>query len=101
MCGMRSTNAALVRETADAATVEAQLDILHRRGLRAVAVLSGEYRIGPHRDAMIARAAATLRAALARGFVHVLINIGALDAAEYDVLLDGVPRDGDGQIVPQ
>src|SRR5881397_1054851 len=35
MCGMRRTNDDLVRETADAAAAEAQLDILHRRGLRA------------------------------------------------------------------
>ena len=30
MCGMRRTNVELVRETADASTAEAQLDILHR-----------------------------------------------------------------------
>jgi 2-iminoacetate synthase len=101
MCGMRRTNADLVRETADAATIEQQLDILHRRGLRAVAILTGEYRLGPGRAAMIARAAAALRAALARGFRHVLINIGALDAGEYPVLLDGVPRAPDGRVAPQ
>jgi hypothetical protein len=80
MCGMRGDNDALVRETADAGTVEDQLAILHRRGLRAVALLTGEYRYGPRRDVMIARTAAALRTALADGFVHVLINIGALDA---------------------
>src|SRR5262245_43721489 len=101
MCGMRRTNRDLVRETADAGTIESQLDILHRRGLRAVAILTGEYRRGATRQAMIERAAATLRAALARGFRHVLINIGALDEAEYAVLLDGVPREADGRVAPQ
>ena len=101
MCGMRRANADLVRETADAATVEAQLDILHRRGLRAVAILSGEYRLGARRRAMIERAAAALRAALARDFHHVLVNIGSLDAPEYDVLLDGVPRASDGRVGPR
>ena len=31
------------------------------------------------------------RGALARGFTHVLVNIGALDAPEYETLLAGVP----------
>jgi 3-methyl-2-indolic acid synthase len=101
MCGMRGTNDGLVRETADAATAEAQLDILHRRGIRAVALLTGEYRHGPQRRAMILRAATALRAALARGFRHVLINIGALDDEEYALLLDGVARDEAGRVVPQ
>ena len=101
MCGMRRTNAALVRETADGATTETQLDILYRRGLRGVAVLTGEYRHGAVRRTMIERAATTLRAALARGFTHVLVNIGALERAEYDVLLDGIPRADDGTLVPQ
>ncbi len=101
MCGMRRTNADLVRETAEPATVAEQLDILHRRGLRAVAILTGEYHHGPRRRAMIARAAAALRAALARGFRHVLINIGALETAEYTTLLGGVPRRPDGRVVPR
>ncbi len=101
MCGMRRGNDRLVRETADARTVEDQLDILHRRGLRGVAILTGEYRHGPRRQEMIVRAAAALRAALARGFRHVLVNIGALEATEYPVLLDGVPRRADGRVVPQ
>lgn len=100
MCGMRRQNDDLVRETADSATVEAQLDILRARGVRGVAVLTGEYRHGPKRDAMIQKANRTLRAALDRGFQHVLINIGALDQPEYDVLLEGVPRDDDGRVVP-
>jgi 2-iminoacetate synthase len=101
MCGMRRTNDELVRETADAATAEEQLDILHRRGLRAVAILTGEYHHGPFRRTMIARSATLVRAALARGFVHVLVNIGALDTEEYDVLLADLPRGCDGQVVPQ
>jgi 3-methyl-2-indolic acid synthase len=101
MCGMRSTNDELARETAEAATAESQLDILRRRGLRAVAVLTGEYHLGARRAAMIERAAAALRAALARGFAHVLVNIGSLDLDEYDVLLAGVPRDAEGRVVPQ
>jgi 2-iminoacetate synthase len=101
MCGMRRTNDALVRETADAATTAAQLDVLYRRGLRGVALLTGEYRHGPRRRAMIARAAAALRTALARGFTHVLINVGALERVEYDVLLADVPRAADGTVVPQ
>ena len=101
MCGMRSTNAELVRETADRATVGDQLDILHRRGLRGVAILTGEYRRGAMRRLMIERAAEALRAALARGFTHVLVNIGALDRDEYDVLLADVARMPDGVVAPQ
>ncbi len=101
MCGMRRTNGDLVRESADGATAEAQLDILRRRGLRAVALLTGEYHYGPYRQTMIARAASALRAALARGFTHVLINIGALDAPEYDTLLADVPRRADGRVAPR
>src|SRR5436190_7655047 len=101
MCGMRRTNEELVRETADTATAEAQLDILHRRGLRAVALLTGEYHHGGHRRRMIARTAETLRAALVRGFTHVLVNIGALDAPEYETLLAGVPRRPDGRVAPR
>jgi 2-iminoacetate synthase len=101
MCGMRATNESLRRETADADTVDGQLAILHRRGLRGVAILTGEYRHGKRRDAMIARAAEALRRALARGFEHVLVNIGALEAAEYPVLLAGVPRDDAGRVDPR
>ena len=101
MCGMRRTNGDLVRESADERAAERQLDILHRRGVRAVAILTGEYRHGPQRQAMLARAASAVRAALARGYVHVLINIGALEAAEYDLLLAGMPRRPDGRVLPQ
>ena len=101
MCGMRRFNDQLRRETADAATIEAQLDILHRRGLRGVALLTGEYHHGPRRSAMLARTASALRAALDRGFSHVLINVGALEPAEYEDLLDGVPRAPDGRVRPK
>ena len=101
MCGMRRTNDDLLRETADEATAGGQLDILRRRGIRAVALLTGEYHHGPLRDRMIGRAAETLGAALARGFVHVLINIGALEQGEYDTLLAHVPRRADGRVAPQ
>ncbi|TMB57169.1 MAG: hypothetical protein E6J56_05210 [Deltaproteobacteria bacterium] len=101
MCGMRRTNDDLLRETADERTVEAQLDVLHRRGVRAVAILTGEYHHGPTRQATIARTARALQAALARGYVHVLVNIGALECAEYDRLLAGVSRRPDGDVVPQ
>jgi 2-iminoacetate synthase len=98
MCGMRRTNTELVRDTADGATAAAQLAILQVRGLRAVALLTGEYRPGPLRRAMIARTAEALGEALARGFRHVLVNIGALEADEYAVLLAPVSRDPTGRL---
>lgn len=101
MCGMRRFNDKLQRETADAATIEAQLDILHERGLRGVAILTGEYHHGARRDEMLARAAQALDASLARGFRHVLINVGALEREEYDRLLANVPRDEEGRVVPR
>src|SRR5262249_5408693 len=101
MCGMRATNDTLLRETADHRTVEGQLDILRGRGLRGVAILTGEYHHGSRRREMIRRAATAVRAALARGFAHVLVNIGALDAEDYDQLLAGVPRDPDARVAPQ
>jgi len=100
MCGMRGANTSLARETAEVGTVEAQLDILHGRGVRGVALLTGEYHHGPRRQAMIRRAAHALDAALVRGFTHVLINIGALEDDEYDTLLGDVPR-SDGRVVPR
>jgi 2-iminoacetate synthase len=101
MCGMRRGNTTLARETADEGTVEAQLDLLHARGVRGVALLTGEYHHGRRRQTMIRRAAQALAAALARGFTHVLINIGALDDDEYGPLLGAVPRRGDGRVVPR
>ena len=100
MCGMRSANQDLERETADARTVEEQLDILHQRGLRGVAILTGEYRHGPLRRQMLARTAEATKAALDRGFTHVLINVGSIEEDEYDDLLSGVPRTEDGKLAP-
>ncbi len=39
-----------------------------------------------------------LRRATALGFRHILINVGALDADEYDALLDGLERRADGAL---
>src|SRR5207248_1246484 len=102
MCGMRRTNDELVRETADAATAEAQLDILHRRGLRAVALLTGEYHHGPYRRTMIARTAEALRAALARvahvrhrrrGGMEVYVSLPRLRKASGTPYAAGVSDD--------
>jgi 3-methyl-2-indolic acid synthase len=101
MCGMRGTNGALARETADEDVAERQLDLLHRRGLRGVALLTGEYRHGTRRRRMLARTKAALGAALERGYQHVLINVGSLEDDEYRTLLDGVPRDADGRVQPR
>jgi 2-iminoacetate synthase len=101
MCGMRRANGDLQRETADAGTVADQLEILHRRGLRGVALLTGEYRHGVRRQQMISRTAAAAREALRLGFEHVLINIGSLEDEEYGDLLDGIPRTEDGAVLPQ
>ncbi len=97
MCGMRRDNAALRRETVDLPAIEAQLDILQRRGMHGVALLTGEYRAG-RRAPVLAQVNAALRATQARGFRHVLINVGALDDAEYGPLLDGLARHDDGAL---
>jgi 2-iminoacetate synthase ThiH len=100
MCGMRRDNEALHRETVDLAAVDAQLEILRRRGMHGVALLTGEYRAGG-RGWAVAHVNAALRRAAAHGFRHVLINIGALDAAEYQALFTGLPRHGDGRLLPK
>lgn len=100
MCGMRRANQDLERSTADRGTVEEQLDILHRRGLRGVAILTGEYRHGRLRREMLARTSEATRAALDRGFAHVLINVGSIEEDEYDDLLAGIPRADDGNLSP-
>ncbi len=100
MCGMREGNAGLRRETADASTIRGQLDTLTQRGMRGVAVLSGEYRHGERRQRMLARAAEATRDALDRGFTHVLINVGSLEKEEYGDFLAGIPRDEQGAIAP-
>jgi len=100
MCGMRRDNGALKRETADLADVERQLRILSNRGMRAVALLTGEYRAANRGWAMqyVNRA---LRATQALGFGHVLINVGSIDAHEFDALLAGIPRRADGSVQPK
>ena len=35
------------------------------------------------------------------GFAHVLVNIGSIEAQEFDMLLSGVTRDADGRIAPK
>lgn len=100
MCGMRRTNQDLRRSTADRATVEEQLDILYKRGLRGVALLTGEYRHGALRREMLVRTAEATKAALNRGFTHVLINVGSIEEDEYADLLASVPRAEDGKLLP-
>jgi len=101
MCGMRRSNADLRRETANRETVSSQIDILYRRGLRGMAVLSGEYRHGPGRKEMLGRAADAVRKALARGFQHVLINVGSIDEEEYEELLRDVRLAKDCEASPR
>jgi 2-iminoacetate synthase len=95
MCGMRKFNSELRRSTASQATTDELLDILHRRGLRGVALLTGEYRPGSLRMDMLKRTQLAARSALERGFTHVLINVGSLEREEHDELLAGLPPIGD------
>jgi len=101
MCGMRRENSGLRRETASSELVLEQLDILYRRGLRGVAVLSGEYRRGSGRTERLMRAARAARQALDRGFHHVLINVGSIEGAEYKKLLTGLPLPEDRSATPR
>jgi 2-iminoacetate synthase len=96
MCGMRSFNDGLRRETAGEPAIREQLDILHRRGLRGVAILTGEYRHGSQRREMLARTASAVRDATNRGFAHVLINVGSLEREEYQELAAIVPLAEEG-----
>jgi 2-iminoacetate synthase len=100
MCGMRRFNEDLKRETAGEATSREQLKILHRRGMRGVALLTGEYSPGKQRDEMMNKTRAALGDALAQGFTHVLINVGSLDDKDYDSLFADVPRRDDGKFGP-
>ena len=63
MCGMRRVNTQLHRVTASEAAIDEQLDILHRRGLRGVALLTGEYRRGSLRGEMLERTISAARSA--------------------------------------
>jgi 2-iminoacetate synthase len=100
MCGMRRDNGALKRETADLAGVEHQLRILSGRGMHAVALLTGEYRAG-NRAWALRYVNGALRATQAFGFGHVLLNVGSIDAHEFDALLAGIPRRADGSVQPK
>ncbi len=99
MCGMRRINGELQRITASASATDEQLDILYRRGLRGVALLTGEYRRGPMRDEMLKRTTAAARSALERDFAHILINIGSLEAEEYEVFFGGIPPRSDAALL--
>ncbi|MGD9765220.1 MAG: hypothetical protein AB7V27_16070, partial [Candidatus Binatia bacterium] len=100
MCGMRSDNSALARETVDLATVDSQLALLRRRGMYGVALLTGEYRAGKRGWALdyVNRA---LRRTQVHGFRHVLINVGSIEADEFAALLAGIPRRADGAVAPK
>jgi len=100
MCGMRRDNRALVRQTAAPDVVEAQLQTLRRRGMHAVALLTGEYRTAQRRWALTFVNQA-LRRTQALGFRHVLLNVGSVDSDEFAALLDGIPRRADGTVVPK
>jgi 2-iminoacetate synthase len=100
MCGMRRDNDALVRETADAETVESQLGTLLGRGMQAVALLTGEY--GAARRPWAMRYVNTALQATERlGFRHVLVNVGSIDDDELPVLLAGISRRDDGTLAPK
>ena len=100
MCGMRRDNRALVRETAELDVVEAQLQTLRRRGMQAVALLTGEYR--PERRGWALQLVnGALQRAHALGFQHVLLNVGSIEAEEFDAVLDGIPRRSDGTLAPK
>jgi len=100
MCGMRRNNRALKRETADPTDVEQQLRILSRRGMHAVALLTGEYRAA-NRPWALQYVNRALRATQALGFGHVLINVGSIDRDEFDTLLAGIARRPDGSVRPK
>jgi 2-iminoacetate synthase len=100
MCGMRRGNDALVRETATQDEVVEQLRILTLRGMRAVALLTGEYR-AVNRPWAMAYVNQALRATQDFGFKHVLINVGSIEEREFDALLAGVARNNDGSLAPK
>src|SRR5574341_894959 len=89
MCGMRRDNDALTRETADITEVEGQLRLLSRRGMHAVALLTGEYRAAT-RPWALDYVNHALRLTQALGFAHVLINVGSIDKHEFEALLAGI-----------
>jgi hypothetical protein len=100
MCGMRRDNGALTRQTAPIPAVIEQLHILNRRGMYAVALLTGEYRTA-NRPWALAYVNEVLRATQALRFKHVLLNVGSIDEPEFATLLAGVARNADGAIQPK
>jgi 3-methyl-2-indolic acid synthase len=100
MCGMRRDNRELDRQTASPNEIQHQLELLARRGVFAVGLLTGEYRRAT-RHWSIALTRDALRRALDLGFRHVLINIGSLDEQEIAELLSDVPRAPDGRTLPK
>jgi len=80
--------------------VRAQLRLLRGRGMRAVSLLTGEYRRAnrPWELGYVNRA---LRETQALHFNHTLINVGSIDDDEFDTLLDGLARRNDGALVPK
>lgn len=100
MCGMRRDNVALQRQTAESAEVEEQLEVLTRRGMHAVSLLTGEY--GPERRPWaLDYVNQALLASQRLRFRHVLINVGSIEEDEFEILLAGVERYGDGSVVPK
>jgi len=100
MCGMRRSNAALTRETARPEEVVDQLHTLVRRGMKAVALLTGEYRAA-NRPWAMAYVNQAVRVTQDLKFNHVLINVGSIDECEFDTLLSGVERRDDGSLAPK
>ena len=100
MCGMRRDNRELERQTAAPTDIRRQLEILARRGVFAVGLLTGEYR-SESRHWSIALTREALGRALDLGFRHILINIGSLDERELAELLADVPRGDDGRTAPK
>jgi 2-iminoacetate synthase ThiH len=78
--------------------IDEQFDILYRRGLRGVALLTGEYRHGPLRREMLKRTTAAVRSARERGFAHVLLNIGSLEIEEYEDFFSDLLPCGDAAL---
>jgi 2-iminoacetate synthase len=97
MCGMRRDNRALTRETASIPDVVEQLRILSRRGMHAVALLTGEYRTA-NRPWALHYVNEALRETQAMRFNHVLINVGSIDEPEFATLLAGIARHADGAV---
>jgi 3-methyl-2-indolic acid synthase len=101
MCGMRRFNQSLTRETATEATIKEQLEILARRGIRGVALLTGEYRHGSMRSQMLSRTNQAIRDAIEQGFQHILINVGSIEESEYASLLAGTQKSEDDPNAPR